>query len=182
MSLTPTLNESARSITSELMRCAVLLRSAAPHHHRHPTVRRRSQVVSINNTTQVDLGGQAASESDGMRHISGTGGQLQFVRGAYASPGGKSFICLASTFERGEVRTSTRPGVFQPHRGPPSHPIAISRAYTQVRKSRIVFNLTMGNTVTAPRSEISLPSRSVSLHPAPSRFNCLHLAPPPVTR
>lgn len=45
----------------------------------------------------VDLQGQAASESDGHRHISGTGGQLQFVRGGYASNGGKSFICLSST-------------------------------------------------------------------------------------
>jgi acyl-CoA hydrolase len=43
--------------------------------------------VSINNTTQIDLQGQVASESDGHRHISGTGGQLQFVRGAYASKG-----------------------------------------------------------------------------------------------
>ncbi len=82
-------------------------------------------VVSINNTTQVDLQGQAASESDGHRHISGTGGQLQFVRGAYASKGGKSFICLASTYEkRGE------------------------------RRSRIVLNLTPGNIVTTPRSDV----------------------------
>ena len=44
-------------------------------------------MVAINNTTQIDLQGQAASESDGHRHISGTGGQLQFVRGAYASEG-----------------------------------------------------------------------------------------------
>ena len=47
------------------------------------------RVVAINSTTQVDLQGQAASESDGHRHISGTGGQLQFVRGAYASKGGQ---------------------------------------------------------------------------------------------
>ena len=61
------------------------------------------RVISINNTTQIDLQGQAASESDGHRHLSGTGGQLQFVRGAYASKGGKSFICLTSTYEkRGE--------------------------------------------------------------------------------
>ena len=73
-------------------------------------------MVSINNTTQIDLGGQAASESDGMRHISGTGGQLQFVRGAYASPGGKSFICLASTFERGDVSGSRGQTVSQPDR------------------------------------------------------------------
>ena len=63
-------------------------------------------VISINNTTQVDLQGQAASESDGHRHLSGTGGQLQFVRGAYASKGGKSFICLSSTYDkRGERRS-----------------------------------------------------------------------------
>jgi acyl-CoA hydrolase len=82
-------------------------------------------VVSINNTTQIDLQGQAASESDGHRHISGTGGQLQFVRGAYASNGGKSFICLSSTYEK--------------------------RGH---RKSRIVLNLTPGNIVTTPRSDV----------------------------
>ena len=55
------------------------------------------QLTAINNTTQMDLQGQAASESDGHRHISGTGGQLQFIRGAYASNGGKSFLCMSST-------------------------------------------------------------------------------------
>ena len=64
------------------------------------------KVVAINNTTQIDLQGQAASESDGHRHISGTGGQAQFVRGAYASEGGKAFICLASTYERRGIRKS----------------------------------------------------------------------------
>jgi acyl-CoA hydrolase len=88
-------------------------------------IMQNEKVVAINNTTQIDLQGQAASESDGHRHISGTGGQLQFVRGAYASPGGKSFICLSSTYEkRGE------------------------------RRSRIVLNLTPGNIVTAPRSDM----------------------------
>jgi acyl-CoA hydrolase len=83
------------------------------------------RVISINNTTQIDLQGQVASESDGHRHISGTGGQLQFVRGAYTSKRGKSFICLASTYEkRGE------------------------------RRSRIVLNLTPGNIVTTPRSDV----------------------------
>jgi acyl-CoA hydrolase len=88
-------------------------------------IMRNDNVVSINNTTQIDLQGQAASESDGHRHISGTGGQLQFVRGAYASSGGKSFICLASTYEK---------------RG--------------VRRSRIVLELTPGNIVTTPRSDV----------------------------
>ena len=88
-------------------------------------IMRNDRVVSINNTTQIDLEGQAASESDGHRHISGTGGQLQFVRGAYASKGGKSFICLSSTYEK-------RGG----------------------RRSRIVFSLTPGNIVTTPRSDV----------------------------
>jgi acyl-CoA hydrolase len=89
------------------------------------TIMRNENVVSINNTTQVDLQGQAASETDGFRHISGTGGQLQFVRGAYGSTGGKSFMCLASTYERkGE------------------------------RRSRIVTALTRGNVVTTPRTDM----------------------------
>jgi acyl-CoA hydrolase len=88
-------------------------------------IARNDGVVSINNTTQIDLQGQAASESSGHRHISGTGGQLQFVRGAYASRGGKSFICLSSTCE-----------------------------VKGVRASRIVATLTPGNIVTTPRTDI----------------------------
>lgn len=53
--------------------------------------------VSINNAVEVDLFGQVSSESAGTRQISGTGGQLDFVMGAYLSDGGKSFICLSST-------------------------------------------------------------------------------------
>lgn len=53
--------------------------------------------VSINNAVEVDLFGQVSSESAGTRQISGTGGQLDFVMGAYLSNGGKSFICLSST-------------------------------------------------------------------------------------
>lgn len=63
-------------------------------------------VISICNAAQIDLTGQACSESAGIRQISGTGGQLQFVRGAYASRGGKSFLCLASTYERAGRRAS----------------------------------------------------------------------------
>lgn len=54
------------------------------------------RAVAINTTTQVDLSGRAASKSDGSRHISGTGGQAQFVRGGYASAGGRSFIRMTS--------------------------------------------------------------------------------------
>jgi acyl-CoA hydrolase len=88
-------------------------------------IMQNDRLTAINNTTQMDLQGQAASESSGHRHISGTGGQLQFVRGAYASNGGKSFICMSSTYER-----------------------------TGVRKSRIVLSLTPGNIATDPRSDM----------------------------
>ena len=66
-------------------------------------IKQNDCVISINNTTQVDLQGQAASETDGYRHLSGTGGQLQFVRGAYASKGGKSIIATRSTAAKGKV-------------------------------------------------------------------------------
>ena len=63
-------------------------------------------VISICNAAQIDLTGQACSESAGIRQISGAGGQLQFVRGARDSRGGKSFLCLASTHERDARRAS----------------------------------------------------------------------------
>lgn len=55
--------------------------------------------ISINNAVDIDLFGQVSSESSGTKHISGAGGQLDFVLGAYLSNGGKSFICLSSTFK-----------------------------------------------------------------------------------
>ncbi len=53
--------------------------------------------ISINNAINLDLFGQVNAESAGIKHISGTGGQLDFVMGAYLSNGGKSFICMSST-------------------------------------------------------------------------------------
>ncbi len=103
-----------------VMECHPVDYTNLPH-----VIMQNDDVVSINNTTQIDLQGQAASESDGHRHLTGTGGQLQFVRGAYASKNGKSFMLLSSTYER-----------------------------KGVRKSRIVLNLTPGNIVTTPRSDV----------------------------
>lgn len=100
--------------------CWPVERTNLPH-----MIMQNDRVVAINNTTQMDLQGQASSESSGHRHISGTGGQLQFVRGAYASQGGKSIICLSSTYERHGQR-----------------------------RSRIVLDLTPGNVVTTPRSDM----------------------------
>ena len=67
--------------------------------------------ISINNAVDVDLFGQVNAESAGTKHISGAGGQLDFVLGAYLSKGGKSFICLSSTVtgKNGVVRSRIRP-------------------------------------------------------------------------
>ena len=80
--------------------------------------------VSINNAIDMDLFGQVNAESAGIKHISGTGGQLDFAMGAYLSNGGKSFICMSSTLtdKQGNL------------------------------KSRIVPTLTNGSIVTDPRS------------------------------
>lgn len=56
--------------------------------------------MSINNAVEIDLFGQVSSESSGTRQISGTGGQLDFVMGAYLSNGGKSFVCFSSTYDK----------------------------------------------------------------------------------
>jgi acyl-CoA hydrolase len=53
--------------------------------------------IAINSALRVDLRGQVCAESVGCRQISGTGGQLEFTRGAYMSEGGKAFICLHVT-------------------------------------------------------------------------------------
>ncbi|MEN6326192.1 MAG: acetyl-CoA hydrolase/transferase C-terminal domain-containing protein [Syntrophomonas sp.] len=68
-------------------------------------ISQNDNVVSINACLEVDLFGQVCSESIGPRQISGTGGQLDFVEGAYKSKGGQSFLCIPSTFENrdGEV-------------------------------------------------------------------------------
>lgn len=81
-------------------------------------------LISINNALEVDIYGQVCSESVGTRHISGTGGQLDFVLAAYESRGGKSFLCLPSTYTDGDGKV----------------------------KSRIVPTLTPGAIVTDPRT------------------------------
>ena len=59
---------------------------------------RLDNFVSINGCLSVDLYGQISAESAKLRHISGTGGQVDFVTGAALSKGGKSFICLNSYY------------------------------------------------------------------------------------
>ena len=71
--------------------------------------------MSINNAVDIDLFGQISSESSGIKHISGAGGQLDFVLGAYLSHGGKSFICCSSTFttKDGKMQSRIKPTLTQ---------------------------------------------------------------------
>lgn len=82
-------------------------------------------MIAINNCVEIDLFGQVSSESAGVRHISGTGGQLDFTTGAYMSNGGKAFICCTSSF-------TDKQGKLQ---------------------SRIVPTLPVGSIVTVPRTQ-----------------------------
>jgi acyl-CoA hydrolase len=75
------------------------------------TIAANDNVVSINSCLQVDLFGQVNSESSGFQHIGGTGGQLDFVMGAFKSKGGQSFLCTPSTRKNkdGSVESLIRP-------------------------------------------------------------------------
>lgn len=64
---------------------------------------KNDNLVSINGTLQIDLLGQCGSESLGGSPYSGTGGQVDFVRAANRSIGGKSFIALPSTAKNGTI-------------------------------------------------------------------------------
>lgn len=82
------------------------------------------RVTAINNAVEVDLFSQICSESAGYRHVSGTGGQLDFIFGAFNSTGGKGIISMTSTY-------TEKDGTV---------------------KSRIVPTLQTGAIVTVPRS------------------------------
>ena len=60
-------------------------------------IRKNDRMISVNAAIEVDLTGQINASAIGGQPYSGTGGQLDFVRGAYSSKGGKSFIAMRST-------------------------------------------------------------------------------------
>ncbi len=66
-------------------------------------IAQNDNLVSINSCVQVDLMGQVVSSSVGLRQISGVGGQVDFVRGANMSRGGKAIIAMPSTADHGKV-------------------------------------------------------------------------------
>ncbi len=90
-------------------------------------IARNDRAVSVNSAICIDLMGQVAADNIAGRQFSGTGGQLDFVRGAQMSRGGKSFI--AATSEN-----------ISKHTGKVS--------------SRIVASLPTGAAVTTPRSDV----------------------------
>lgn len=62
------------------------------------TIARHDNLISINSCVAADLYGQVTAETAGLRQISGTGGQLDFLTGAAMSRGGKAFVCMTSSF------------------------------------------------------------------------------------
>ncbi len=89
-------------------------------------ISRNSSVVAVNNAIEVDLFSQICSETAGWHQKSGTGGQLDFITGAFASKGGKGIISLTSTYTDS----------------------------TGEEHSRIVPTLKPGSVVTVPRSMV----------------------------
>lgn len=66
-------------------------------------IRKNPKVVAINSALQIDLTGQVCADSIGHRIYSGIGGQMDFIRGAALSPGGKPIIALPSTAAGGAI-------------------------------------------------------------------------------
>ncbi|HHP7241164.1 MAG TPA: acetyl-CoA hydrolase/transferase family protein [Cyclobacteriaceae bacterium] len=65
------------------------------------TIRQNPKVTAINSAIEIDLTGQVCADSIGTKHFSGVGGQIDFIRGASYSKGGKPIIALTSTTNRG---------------------------------------------------------------------------------
>ena len=66
-------------------------------------IRRNPRVVAINSALEIDLTGQVCADSIGYRIFSGIGGQMDFIRGAALSAGGKPIIALPATAAKGQL-------------------------------------------------------------------------------
>ncbi|MEM7136777.1 MAG: acetyl-CoA hydrolase/transferase C-terminal domain-containing protein [Myxococcota bacterium] len=75
-------------------------------------ISRNPKVTAINSAVEIDLTGQVCADSIGHRVISGVGGQMDFIRGAMVSEGGKPIIALTSRTRKGTPRIvpTLRPG------------------------------------------------------------------------
>jgi acyl-CoA hydrolase len=67
-------------------------------------IRKNPKMVAINSAIEVDVTGQVCADSIGAKMYSGVGGQMDFIRGASLSEGGKAIIALPSITKRGESR------------------------------------------------------------------------------
>lgn len=81
-----------------------------PVHYTHSlaTLARLENLVAVNSAIEVDLTGQTSSEIAGTRYLGTIGGQADFVRGALASQGGRSLICLPSRTPTGRARVVSK--------------------------------------------------------------------------
>lgn len=70
----------------------------------HYIISRNPKVASVNTATQIDITGQVSADSIGSRILSGTGGQLEFVRGAFLSKGCISIIAITSRAKNGKSK------------------------------------------------------------------------------
>jgi len=66
-------------------------------------IAKNDNLVSVNSCVEVDLFGQVAAETIGFKQLSGAGGQVDFVRGATMSRGGRSILAMTSTAGRGKI-------------------------------------------------------------------------------
>jgi acyl-CoA hydrolase len=67
-------------------------------------IRKNPKMIAINSAIEVDVTGQVCADSIGGKMYSGVGGQMDFIRGASLSEGGKAIIALPSITKRGESR------------------------------------------------------------------------------
>jgi acyl-CoA hydrolase len=67
-------------------------------------IRKNPKVTAINSAIEIDLSGQVCSDSIGYKMYSGVGGQMDFIRGASLSKGGKPIIAMKSTTSKGESK------------------------------------------------------------------------------
>jgi acyl-CoA hydrolase len=86
-------------------------------------IRRNPKVTAINSAIEIDIFGQVCADSIGTKHYSGIGGQMDFIRGATLSEGGKAILALPSQTHKGISRivAMLKPGA----------PVVTTRAHVQ---------------------------------------------------
>ena len=114
-----------REMYEYMNRNPLIYNSTFPFVNNPVNIAKNKRMISINTAMAVDLFGQVAADSMGWTQQSAVGGQLDFVKGAQMSEGGKSIIALASAMEKnGKL------------------------------ESKICLNFPVGTAVTTPRSEV----------------------------